>query len=116
MSVFDRFSLDGRSALVAGGSGGIGVQACAALAGAGARVAIVGRSRERMEDARRAVEAHDHEALLLTGDMTVKADADRVVEEAVGHFGGLDIVVNAVGGGAGTALHAAEQYPEDDWH
>jgi NAD(P)-dependent dehydrogenase (short-subunit alcohol dehydrogenase family) len=57
MGGLDRFSLDGRCAIVAGGSGGIGVQACAALASAGTRVVVVGRSVDRMELARRAVEA-----------------------------------------------------------
>jgi gluconate 5-dehydrogenase len=40
---------------------------------------------------------------------------DRVVERAAEAFGRLDILVNAVGGGAGAALHSAEQYPEQDW-
>ncbi|MGD0713814.1 MAG: SDR family oxidoreductase [Gaiellaceae bacterium] len=47
--------------------------------------------------------------------MTVKADADRVVAAAVERFGRLDVLVNAIGGGAGTALFPAEEYPEADW-
>ena len=58
MDELSRFRLDGRVALVAGGSGGIGVRLCGALAGVGARVAIVGRSEERLETARKAVEEH----------------------------------------------------------
>ena len=54
MDELARFRLDGRVALVAGGSGGIGVRICAALAGVGARVAVVGRSAERLEEARAA--------------------------------------------------------------
>ena len=46
MDELARFRLDGRVALVAGGSGGIGVRICAALAGVGARVAVVGRSAD----------------------------------------------------------------------
>jgi len=86
-----RFQLDGRVALVAGGSGGIGIRLCAALAGVGATVAIVGRSEERLQAA---------------------LDA---VEETASALGRVDILVNAVGGGAGAALHDAEHYPVEDW-
>src|SRR5262249_16759111 len=43
------------------------------------------------------------------------ADADRVVRQTLDRFGRVDIVVNAVGGGAGDALFAAEHYPRDAW-
>jgi len=110
-----RFRLDGRVALVAGGSGGIGVRLCGALAGVGARVAAVGRSQAGLEAARKAVEEAGSDALVLSGDMTKEAEADRVVEETVRRFGRLDILINAIGGGIGAALHPAEEYPEKDW-
>jgi gluconate 5-dehydrogenase len=110
-----RFRLDGRVAVVAGGSGGIGMRLCGALAAVGARVAIVGRSAPGLQAAREAVEAVGSEALVLAGDMTKEADADRVVDETVAAFGRLDALVNGVGGGAGAALHSAEEYPEKDW-
>jgi gluconate 5-dehydrogenase len=115
MDELSRFRLDGRVALVAGGSGGIGVHVCTALAGVGARVAIVGRDEGRLEAAREAVEAAGTEVIVLAGDLTKEPDADRAVEETVARFGRLDILVNAVGGGAGAALHDAEVYPEQDW-
>lgn len=115
MSELERFRLDGRVALVAGGSGGIGIRACAALAGVGADVAIVGRSAERLEQAHAAVEATGRTALVLAGDMTVKEDAERVVATAVERLGRLDALLNAVGGGAGSALYPAEDYPEAEW-
>jgi len=115
VSELDHFRLDGRVALVSGGSGAIGVRTCAALGAVGARIAVVGRSEERLERAREAVAAAGSEALTLTGDMTVKDDAERVVASAVDRFGRLDVLVNAVGGGAGTALYAAEEYPEAEW-
>jgi gluconate 5-dehydrogenase len=52
MDELSRFRLDGRAALVSGGSGGIGVRICGALAGVGANVAIVGRDEGRLEAAR----------------------------------------------------------------
>jgi NAD(P)-dependent dehydrogenase (short-subunit alcohol dehydrogenase family) len=110
-----RFRLDGRVALVAGGSGGIGIRLCGALAGVGAKVAIVGRSEVGLQAARAAVEKAGSEPLALAGDMTVEADADRVVSRTVEVWGRLDVLVNAIGGGAGTALHPAEAYPEPEW-
>jgi gluconate 5-dehydrogenase len=115
MDELARFRLDGRVALVAGGSGGIGVRICAALAGVGARVAVVGRSAERLEEARQSIEAAGSEALVIAGDMGVKADADAAVDATVERFGRIDVLINAVGGGAGTALYPAEEYPEPEW-
>jgi gluconate 5-dehydrogenase len=115
MDELQRFRLDGRVALVSGGSGGIGVRVCAAFAEVGARVAIVGRSQERLEQARAAVVDAGSAALVLTGDVTKQEDAERVVGSTVNHFGRLDVLVNAVGGGAGTALYPAEAYPEGEW-
>ena len=115
MDEFQRFRLDGRVALVAGGSGGIGLRTCQALAGVGAKVAIAGRSAERLAPAEAAVQEAGSEALGIVGDMGSKADADRAVAETIARFGRLDILVNAVGGGAGTALYNAEDYPEPEW-
>jgi gluconate 5-dehydrogenase len=115
MDELSRFRLDDRIVLVSGGSGGIGARFCGAFAGVGAKVAIVGRSEEKLESAREAVEAAGSQALVLAGDMTEEAEAERVVDETVKAFGGLDALVNAVGGGAGAALHDAEEYPLKDW-
>ncbi|MGB0098950.1 MAG: SDR family oxidoreductase [Nocardioides sp.] len=111
-----RFRLDGRVAVVAGGSGGVGVRTCAALAGVGARVAIIGRSEERLAEARAAVEAAGGEALVVAGDMAQKEAADDAVQQTLDRFGRVDVLVNGIGGGAGTALHAAEEYPQADWN
>lgn len=110
-----RFRLDGRVAIVGGGSGGIGVRTCAALASVGANVAIIGRSKERLDAAREAVETTGGQALAIAADMGTPGEADRAVEETVAAFGRVDTLVNGIGGGAGTALHAAEEYPPSEW-
>jgi len=115
MDELRRFALDGRAALVAGGSGGIGTRLCGALAGVRANVAIVGRSEAGLQGARASVEQTGSKSLALSGDMTNEAEAERVVAETVAAWGRLDILVNAVGGGAGGALHPAERYPEAEW-
>jgi gluconate 5-dehydrogenase len=110
-----RFRLDGQVAIVGGGSGGIGVRTCAALAGVGADVAIVGRTAARLDEARMAVQKSGRSALVIAADMTSREQADRAVEQTIDTFGRVDVVVNAIGGGAGTALYPAEQYPDPEW-
>jgi gluconate 5-dehydrogenase len=110
-----RFRLDGRVAVVSGGAGGIGRRVSLALAGVGARVAVLGRSAEKSTDLLRQIEDVGSEGTLVTADVTKRADADRAIDETMARFGRVDIIVNAVGGGAGTALYPAEEYPEDEF-
>jgi gluconate 5-dehydrogenase len=110
-----RFRLDGRVAIVGGGSGGIGARTCAALAGVGADVAIVGRSATRLDEASNAVTERGRRALVIAADMASREQADRAVEQTVDAFGRVDVLVNAIGGGAGTALYPADQYPDAEW-
>ena len=115
MSTTDMFRLDGRVALIPGGGGGIGAALAEAFAGAGARVAVAGRTAAALDAAVGRIEAAGSEGLAVTGDATQEGDADRMVEATLERFGRIDIVVNAVGGGAGQALHPAEQYPRAAW-
>jgi NAD(P)-dependent dehydrogenase (short-subunit alcohol dehydrogenase family) len=111
-----RFRLDGRVAVVAGGSGGVGVRTCGALAAVGANVAIIGRSEKGLLQARQAVENAGGEALVITGDMVEKSAADDAAQQVLDVFGRIDVLVNGIGGGAGTALFKAEEYPQADWN
>jgi gluconate 5-dehydrogenase len=111
----ERFALDGQVAIVAGGSGGIGLRICAALGGVGARVTIIGRSTDRLAQARQAVESAGAKALVIAADMASQADAELAVEQTMEQFGRVDVLVNAIGGGAGTALYPAESYPKAEW-
>jgi NAD(P)-dependent dehydrogenase (short-subunit alcohol dehydrogenase family) len=115
MTDLDIFSLDGRVAVVTGGGGGIGSALAVALGTAGARVAVVGRTAATLDAAVHAVAAAGAEALAVVADVTEEASAEAAVAAAVERFGSVDILVNAVGGGAGKALHPAEAYPRDDW-
>jgi len=115
MSHLDVFSLAGRVVVVTGGGGGIGSALAEGMAGAGARIAVVGRTRETCEATVERVRAAGSEGVAITADVTSEADCDRMVEEALGAFGRIDAIVNAVGGGAGKVLHPAERYPRSDW-
>ena len=108
MTQLDTFSLDGRVALIPGGGGAIGSALAEGLASAGAKVAVSGRTQDTLDEAVGRITTAGSEGLAITGDATDEKDA-------VDHFGRLDIVINAVGGGAGQVLHPAEAYPRDAW-
>ncbi|HEX3266292.1 MAG TPA: SDR family oxidoreductase [Candidatus Limnocylindrales bacterium] len=111
----EQFSLAGRNALITGGGGGIGSALASAFAAAGASVAVVGRSQEALDRAVRGIAGSGREAVAIQGDMTRESDAERAVEAVIQRYGSIEIIVNAVGGGAGNALHSAHEYPRDAW-
>jgi NAD(P)-dependent dehydrogenase (short-subunit alcohol dehydrogenase family) len=110
-----RFRLDGRVALVTGGTGGIGSRLCEAFAGVGARVVVHGRDPERAGTLAERLRGTGAEAVAAVADLTRREEADRMVAEALDAFGAVDVLVNTVGGGAGSALYPAESYPEGEW-
>jgi NAD(P)-dependent dehydrogenase (short-subunit alcohol dehydrogenase family) len=115
MAQLDIFRLDGRVALIPGGGGSIGGAIAEAFAGVGAKVTVAGRNQEALDATVTRVRAAGSDGLAVAGDATVEADVERMVARTVETFGKVDIVVNAVGGGAGQALHPAEAYPRDAW-
>ena len=109
------FRLDGQVAFVSGGAGAIGSAIAQALADAGARVAVGDWSADRAEAAAAKISATGAEAMAAPADVTKEAEVERAIAATVARFGQLDIVVNAVGGGAGKVLYSAEDYPRDAW-
>jgi gluconate 5-dehydrogenase len=109
------FGLEGRTALVMGGGGAIGSALAVGLAGAGARVAVAGRTSESLDGAVTRIRGAGAETLAIVADATDPDACARMTDEVVGRFGRLDIIVNAVGGGAGKVLFPAEEYPPDAW-
>jgi len=115
MGALDDFKLDGLVAVIPGGGGAIGAALAEAFAGAGASVVVTGRTQESLDATVARVEAAGGQGLAVVADATDEADAERVVRDAVERFGRIDILVNAVGGGAGKELHGAESYPREAW-
>lgn len=92
------FDLTGRQALVTGASSGIGLAAAVALGRAGARVTLVARRQDLLDEARAAMEAEGMDATAAALDVT-DLDATAALVQRLGPF---DILVNA----AGLARHA----------
>jgi len=98
MSVFDRFRLDGRRALITGGSRGLGYAMATALAEAGAELVLVGREKESLESAKSELAKIGPRIEIIVGDMGKPDDAQRVCNESLQQFGSFDVLLNNVGG------------------
>lgn len=96
--VLDLFRLDGRHALVTGGSKGLGRVIAEALAQAGAAVTIVSRTASEGQATAEAITASTgRPAHALAADVTLAAEVDRLAAEAPGAAGPVDILVNSAG-------------------
>jgi NAD(P)-dependent dehydrogenase (short-subunit alcohol dehydrogenase family) len=90
--ILDSFRLDGRVALITGGSRGLGLEIAQALSEAGAKVALLARRRSFLEEA----QAKLPEALLLEGDVRQEEEIETALQ-ATEALGPLSILVNAAG-------------------
>ena len=106
-------ALAGKRAVVTGASRGIGLAIAKGLAAEGVRVALVARTATDVDAAAARLRETGADALALAGDMTAPTDAERVVNEAAAQFGGLDILINNVGGGKRGLDDEAWQYTLD---
>lgn len=110
--IADSFRLDGRVALVAGGYGGIGAALCLGLAQQRAAVVIAGRSAEKSVALAQQLSADGFSALGMRFDIKDAEEISRLVEQSVGEYGRLDILVNCVG----THIEKpAEELTAEEW-
>ncbi|MGI6632571.1 MAG: SDR family NAD(P)-dependent oxidoreductase [Bacillota bacterium] len=107
----DLFDLSGRTALVTGGSRGIGKACCLALAEYGANVVVTGVSSGNQATADEIVKAGG-QSIFVKCDVSDPEESRQAVKSAVEKFGGLDILVN----NAGTAtVDPAEDVTPEEW-
>ena len=106
------FSLQGKTALVTGGSRGLGLQMAEALGEQGARVVISARKQEELDAAVAHLAARGIDASSIAVDLAQEANVLPFVEEALRRLGQIDILVNNAGASWGAA---AEDHPLDAW-
>ena len=90
--IFDRFNLDGKTAIVTGTGPGIGAHVAQAYAAFGANVVLAQRNAEKVQQLADEINARGvGKALPVACDIGVKADVERLVESANSAFGDVDI-------------------------
>ncbi len=110
MSLLDRFSLDGKVAVVTGASSGLGVAFAAGLAEAGADIALGARRADKLAATAELVAAAGRKSVVVATDVASPADCQALVDAAMESFGRVDILVNNAG--VGTAVPATRETPE----
>lgn len=108
----DTFSLEGKVAIVTGSSYGLGVTFAGALADAGADVVVTARSRERLEETCKMVEAKGRRCLVVECDVTSYEQVKNLMKVAWEHFGTVDILVNNAGLSDPRGLRSEHSEPE----
>lgn len=106
------FDLSGRTALVTGGSRGLGMQMCEALGEFGARIVITARKQHELDEAVAHLGTLGVEALAISADLGKAGEAVRVVEAIEAAGWRVDILVNNAGTSWGSP---AEDHPLDAW-
>jgi len=104
--------LEGKVALITGGGTGIGRAISLAFAREGAKLAVAGRRKEKLNETIREMEKQGGQGLAIVCDVAKAKDAAHAVRETAKHFGRLNVLVNNAG-----VLHAStiEGIAEEDW-
>ena len=109
----NRYSLDGRVAIVTGGGTGIGRGCALVLAEHGADIVLAGRRPEPLEKTALDVQALGRRALAVPTDVTDEAQCAQLVERTLAELGRLDILVNNAGGAPTKPIDA---WTAEEWH
>jgi NAD(P)-dependent dehydrogenase (short-subunit alcohol dehydrogenase family) len=108
-----KLDLNGKSAVVIGGTSGIGRAIALGLAEAGADVAATSRRLDQVETIASEIEAFGRRSLRATSDVTDRASLQGVLDAAVRAFGKVDILVNSAGR---TKKAPTLDFSEQDWN
>jgi len=110
---YSKLELNGKVAVVVGGTSGIGRAIALGFAEAGADVVPTSRRAEQVETTAGEIEELGRRSLRITSDVSNRDSLERVLSEAIGAFGKVDILVNS----AGTTKRAPTlTFLEDDWN
>ena len=106
------FDLKGKTALITGGSRGLGLQMAHALGEAGARLMLSSRKADDLEQAVAELQAAGIDARWIAADCSREEDTRRLADETLERMGAIDILVNNAGASWGAP---AEEHPVAAW-
>jgi NAD(P)-dependent dehydrogenase (short-subunit alcohol dehydrogenase family) len=106
------FSLVGKTALVTGGSRGLGLQMAEALGEQGARIVVTARKQAELDEAVAHLQARGIDASAIAADLSQDVQVAPMVDEAIRRLGHIDILLNNAGASWGAP---AEDYPIEAW-
>jgi NAD(P)-dependent dehydrogenase (short-subunit alcohol dehydrogenase family) len=109
----DRFSMEGRVAIITGGGTGIGRSAALVLAEHGADVVLAARRPEPLESTAKEIEALGRRALAVPTDVTSPAACKALVDTTLRELGRVDVLVNNAGGATTKGIM---KWSEEEWH
>lgn len=109
MNITEIFSLNGKSAIVTGGSGILGSSMAMAMAQAGAKVAVLGRGKDKLQQVVQAIQAQGAEAMALVADVTDSSQLQQAHQQFLNSYGEPDILLNTAGGNMPGAVIKPEQ-------
>ena len=112
MSVKQLLDLGGKVAVITGGSRGLGLQLAEGLGEMGARLVLVARKKNELEQAREHLAAQGYSAAIIVGDIGKAEQAPAIADQAIAAFGGVDVLVNNAGA---IWLAPAEDTPDEGW-
>lgn len=110
---YKKLQLDGRCAVVIGGTSGIGRAIAHGLAEAGADVVCTSRREEQVETAAAEIEGFGRRTLRITSDVDDRDSLQSVLDACVAEFGKVDILVNSAGR---TKRAPTIDFSDDDWN
>ncbi|SNS20335.1 gluconate 5-dehydrogenase [Noviherbaspirillum humi] len=113
MGVKELFNIEGKVAMITGGSRGLGLQMAEALGEVGCRIAITARKADELRDAQAHLKSQGIEAETFVNDLSKPEGIPALVEEVVDRVGMVDILINNAGATWGAP---AEEYPDEAWH
>ena len=107
------FDLTAKTAVVVGGTSGIGLAMAVGLAEAGADVVATSRRAEQVDEAAKAIEAVGGKTLRVTSDVGDRASLEVLCARTIETFGKVDILINCAGR---IKRSATLDFPEDEWN
>lgn len=113
MSVRELFDLQGRTAVISGGSRGLGLQIAEALGEQGADLVLTARRQEQLDDAATHLRAQGAAVTVVAGDLSEPDAVTAFVDEVLEGHEAIDVLVNNAGATWGAA---AEDHPLEAWH